>query len=375
MTVEEKRVALAHDWLAGMRGGERVLEALCGIYPKARIYTLVHNPAAISPAINSHLIQTSCLRYLPNSHRHYRIFLPVLPLIIESMRVRDADLLISSSHCVAKGIKSSPETTHVCYCFTPMRYAWTFYEEYFGRGAFKGVLAKPMLAALRAWDRKSSARVDRFIAISRHIQDRIKRFYGRDSDIVYPPVDVEKWTPGARRDGGFDLVVSAMVPYKRVDLAIRAYSRSGFPLKVVGIGSGLEQLCRLAAPNVEFLGQRTDEEILELYRNARLLVFPGEEDFGIVPLEAQACGCPVVAYGKGGALETVMADSTGVFFDRQDEDALLAAVEEASRRRWLTADLRENAERFSIPRFIEGLTAAVNAARDGKKLQQSPKEG
>lgn len=354
------KVTLVHDWLTGMRGGERVLEILCRLYPRATIYTLLHNRAAVAESINSHPIFQSWIGRLPKVRSYYRMLLPIMPAAIETMRLPDSDIVISSSHCVAKGVKAPQGTPHLCYCFTPMRYAWTFYGEYFGAGLVKAALAKPLLVALRSWDRRSSSRVDRFVAISSHVQRRIKLFYGRDADVVYPPVDTGKWTPSPERTGNFDLIVSALVPYKRLDLAVRAYAKSGFPLKVVGSGSGLRTLQRMAGPNVELLGYRTDEEILALYRNARLLVFPGEEDFGIVPLEAQACGCPVVAYRKGGALETVVENVTGVFFDEQSEESLLAATAMAASKKWVPEELRANAERFSVPSFERQVSAIVS---------------
>jgi glycosyltransferase involved in cell wall biosynthesis len=353
------KVVLSHDWLTGMRGGERVLEILCRAFPGAPVLTLIHNPDAISDVINAHSVRTSWLQSVPGIMEHYRRFLPLFPAAIGRVRAPGADLLISTSHCVAKGVRVPPGAKHLCYCFTPMRYAWTFYEEYFGRNPLKGAVAKPLLAGLRAWDRSTSRRVDRFVAISRHVQNRIRDFYGRDSDIVYPPVDTDRWTPGPAPHGMFDLIVSALVPYKRVDLAVRAYAKLGYPLKIVGTGTGLAGLRATAPPNVEFLGRQPDEKLLDLYRSCRLLVFPGEEDFGIVPLEAQACGRPIVAFARGGALETVEAGVTGVFFEEQTEEALLAAVSECAARQWDPAAARSNAERFGVEQFVSGLAASV----------------
>lgn len=358
-------VVLCHDWLTGMRGGERVLEILCRGFPNAPIYTLIHNPATVSDTITSHEIRTSWLQSFPGIMKHYRCFLPLFPNAIEQMNIPKADLLISTSHCIAKGLKPRPGTKHMCYCFTPMRYAWTFYEEYFGYNPLKAILIKPMLAALRAWDRKSSKRVDRFVAISRHVQKRIKDFYGRESDIVYPPVDMTQWTPAEDEQGNFDLIVSALVPYKRIDLAIAAYTQLGHPLKIVGTGSELGRLRSVAGPNIEFLGWLSDEKLLELYRTCRMLVFPGEEDFGIVPLEAQACGRPVVAYGKGGALETVKEGVSGVFFNEQAEESLLDAVRECASIHWDTAAIRANAEKFGTQNFIFCLSESINKCLQG----------
>ncbi|MBN1558079.1 MAG: glycosyltransferase, partial [Lentisphaerae bacterium] len=232
-------MALAHDWLTGMRGGERVLELLCRQYPDAPLYTLIHNRSAVSDLINAHCVHTSFLQSVPGIMAHYRRYLPLFPAAVARMPAADADLLISTSHCVAKSLRVRPGGRHVCYCFTPMRYAWTFYEDYFGRNPLKALCVKPLLAALRRWDRRTAARVDHFVAISRHVRDRIRRFYGRDADVVYPPVNTDLWTPGPdpAQHQGFDLVVSALVPYKRIDLAVRAYTASGYPLKIVGSGS------------------------------------------------------------------------------------------------------------------------------------------
>jgi len=352
-------VALAHDWLNGMRGGERVLEILCGLFPNAPIYTLLAIPEMLSDPIRRHAIVSSPLQRVPGIHKRYRYFLPLFPKAVERMRPAHAELLISTSHCVAKGIRAPTGAKHLCYCFTPMRYAWLFYEEYFGPNPLKRLLLKPLLARLRRWDRAASDRVDRFVAISRHVQRRIRDFYGRPSDIVYPPADTETFTPDGRAPGDYDLVVSALVPYKRVDLAVAAYSRLRRPLKIVGVGTESERLRAAAAPNVEFLGWQPDETILDLYRGCRALVFPGEEDFGIVPVEAQCCGRPVIAYGKGGALETVEASISGVFFQEQTEEALMDAVDRSLARHWEPAAIRAHAEQFGVDRFVDGLATSI----------------
>ncbi len=359
-------VALAHDWLTGMRGGERVLELLCQAFPNATIYTLLHDPATVSKTINSHKIETSFLQSVPGIARNYRRFLPLFPAAINSLTIPDVDLLISTSHAAVKSIRTSGHTRHLCYCFTPMRYAWLFYREYFGNNPLKAAILKPLLASLRSWDKRTACRVDRFVGISEHIQTRIKTFYGRDADLVYPHVDIDRFTPGPDVSGGFDLVLSALAPYKRADLAVRAYNKLGYPLKVVGTGSQYDQLTRLAAPNVELLGWQTDDQILELYRSCRMLIFPGEEDFGIVPLEAQACGKPVVAYGRGGALETVARNISGVFFDSQDEASLLDAIKDCSSRKWNTSEIRTQATKFGPGAFIQGLARSIDRCMAGQ---------
>ena len=350
---------LSHDWLTGMRGGERVLEILCRGFPNAPIFSLIHNRTAISDLINSHSVTTSWLQGVPGIMQHYRLLLPLFPRAIERLHTPPADVMISTSHCIAKALKPAEDTRHLCYCFTPMRYAWLFYEEYFGGNPLKALLAKPFLSALRRWDRRTSSRVHRFVAISHHVQKRIRDFYDRPADVVYPPVDTERWTPTHVERGNVDLIVSALVPYKRIDLAVRAYTRAGLPLRIVGVGGETSRLQALAGPRIEFLGWQTDETIRDLYRTSRLLIFPGEEDFGLVPMEAHACGCPVVAYGRGGALETIAEGVSGVFFDEQTEEALLDAVDRCAGTTWDRDTIRAQAETFGVQPFINGLAACI----------------
>ena len=248
----------------------------------------------------------------------------------------------------------------LCYCFTPMRYAWLFPKEYLG--PVKAALAAPYFAYLRRWDRRHAQHVDRFVAISRHVQERIRTFYGRESDVIYPPVDTDRCTPapdGGEANGGYDLIVSALVPYKRIDLAVEAYGRLGYPLKIVGSGSGAAKIAHGATANVEFLGWRSDDEILALYRNCRFLIFPGEEDYGLVPLEAMACGKPVIAFGRGGATETVEDGTSGVFFAEQTADALCDAVARAEKIGWNRAAIRSRALSFGIPQFLDGMARCI----------------
>lgn len=361
-------VILAHDWLTGMRGGERVLEYLCEMFPQSPIYTLFYNPAAVSDIINRHPVKTSWLRNIPGILKYYRNFLPLFPSAMESLRAGGpVDIVISTSHCVAKGLIAPAGARHLCYCFTPMRYAWVFYDEYFGHSRLKKMVLGPILRRLKEWDTKSATRIDCFATLSNHVQKRIRDFYGRDADVVYPPVDLSFWTPFGGAAGGhpenscgdYDLVVSALVPYKRIDLAVRAYARLGYPLKIVGTGPEAGKLQALAGKNIVFLGRVSDDRLLELYRHCRALIFPGEEDFGLAPVEAMACGKPVVAYARGGVLETVVKDLAGVFFKEQDEEALLEAVRECAARKFDPALIRKNSERFSKQNFIDGLSASI----------------
>ncbi len=351
---------LCHDWLTGMRGGERVLERLCEGFPSAPIFTLIHKRSAISDVINRHPITTSALQHIPAIHEHYRYYLPLFPAAINALRPPAADLLLSTSHCVAKGLRAPCCTPHLCYCFTPMRYAWLFQSEYLGTQPVKRLLARPLLAWLRSWDRRSAGRVTSFVAISRHVQERIRRFYGRESEVVYPPVDLDRWTPGdTPGDGGYDLIATALVPYKKIDLALTAYARLNRRLKIVGTGTEMARLRAMAPPNVEFLGWQSDGQLLELYRQCRVLVFPGEEDFGIVPLEVQACGRPVVAYGRGGVLETVVEGVSGVFFAEQTPESLCAALDKADSITWDRHAIREHATAFGVQTFIDGMDRCI----------------
>jgi glycosyltransferase involved in cell wall biosynthesis len=362
------KVALVHDWLTGMRGGEKCLEVFCELFPDATLFTLLHAKGSVSPAIERMEIRTSALQRMPGAARHYRYYLPLLPAIVEAWDTggEEYDLVLSSCHAVAKGVKFPRAKRRACYCFTPMRYVWCQAEHYYA-GDWKQLALRAARGPLRAWDLRSNRQVDEFLAISRHVAERIRRFYGREAEVVYPPADTEFYRPpaaGAARED-FWLMAGALEPYKRADLAIEAFRRWRRRLVVVGKGTMLAKLRASAPPNVEFLGWQPDEAVRELYGKARGLVFPGEEDFGIVPLEAQACGCPVVAYGVGGAQETVREGETGLFFQEPTVDALLAALGEADRREWDPAALRAQAGRFSRARFREEIARRFGAGGGG----------
>jgi len=360
------QAVLVHDWLTGMRGGERVLEILCRVFPQAPVYTLIHNPAAVSDPINAHPIHTSFLQRVPGIFSHYRLLLPLFPAAVEHLRPPPADIVISTSHCVAKGIRPVRGTPHLCYCFTPMRYVWVFPDEYFGRDPLRRTLVRPLLRYLRWWDLRTTGRVDLFVAISRHVQRRIEDCYHRPARVVYPPVNLDFFTvdPTTPRED-FDLIVSALVPYKRIDIAVEAYNRLKFPLKIIGSGSEYRVLRKMAGPHVEFLGRIPDSSIRQYYRRARFLIFPGEEDFGLVPLEAQACGTPVIALDRGGVQETIVPGRTGILFERQNPASLVEAVRTAERLRWDRTLIRRNAERFSVSAFLQGLADCVRECLSG----------
>jgi glycosyltransferase involved in cell wall biosynthesis len=367
------RVAVVHDWLTGMRGGERVLEGIFALFPEAELFTLLQIPGSVSPIIERRVTHRSAIQRLPAAARFYRHYLPLFPFAIEQFDLDRFDLVISSSHCAAKAVVRTGRSVHVCYCHSPMRYAWDQFEAYFGEervGRLAGRLLRRYMRRLARWDAETSGRVDRFIANSRHVAARIGRYYGRHAEVVHPPVDTEFFTPEGRLTDNYLLVVSALVPYKRLDLAIAAAEAAGLPLKVVGRGPELGRLRRLGSSNAEFLGTRSNEEIRQLYRGAMALLMPGEEDFGMVPVEAQACGCPVVALGRGGALETIVDGVTGVLVPDSSVLAFAEGLRRARDTRFEVAALRDNAARFSRDAFLRGMTAAVERALNSEHDSQ-----
>jgi glycosyltransferase involved in cell wall biosynthesis len=368
------RTAIVHDWLTGMRGGEKVLEALCERYPDAELFTLLHVRGSVSAIIERAPIHHSLLQYLPGVRRYYRTCLPLFPVLVEQFDLERFDLVISSSHCVAKSVIAGPDAVHVCYCHTPMRYAWDQFDAYFGPdrvGRIGSALARPVLAAMARWDRATAGRVHRYVTNSQHVARRIGRDYNREASVVYPPVDTEffKPDPSVSRDNSGCLIVSALVPYKRLEIALDACRLAAVPLTIIGGGPDRPRLERLAAQSsadVTFLGRLDDDQVRDQYRRAALVLMPGEEDFGIVPVEAQACGCPVVALGRGGAVETVVPGETGVLVDEPTPQAFATAIRDALAHRFDAAAIRRHAERFGRSRFGDEMTAIVDdAVRDG----------
>jgi glycosyltransferase involved in cell wall biosynthesis len=357
------RIALVHDWLTGMRGGERALEVLCERYPEAELFTLVHIPGSVSPAIERRPIHTSFIQRLPGVARHYRRYLPLFPRAIERFAFDRFDLVLSVSHCCAKSVVTPGQVRHVCYCLTPMRYAWDQFEAYFGPervGRIGSSVMRPVMRRMARWDRDTADRPDRYVAISHYVAGRIDRYYNRPAAVVYPPVNTQLFRPDGHTPEGFALVVSALVPYKRIDLAIEACAKAHVPLVIVGEGPERPALERAAAGRARFLGRLTDDEIRAQYCRASVVLLPGEEDFGIVPLEAQACGRPVVALGRGGALETVIPGQTGTLVDTLSADAFADAIADTARRRFDAAAIRTHAERFGRERFGDEMEALVH---------------
>jgi glycosyltransferase involved in cell wall biosynthesis len=359
------RVALVHDWLTGMRGGEKVLEQLCLLFPEAPIYTLFHFQGSVSPIIESHHIVASFLQKAPFARARYRNYLPFFPRAIESFHMEEYDLVLSSSHCVAKGILAGG--THICYCHTPMRYIWSHYEDYFGServGLLEGGIIRLVAHRLRKWDRSTCSRVHRFVANSKFVAERIRKYYAREASVVYPPVDVDFFSPSDAPRQDFFLVVSALVPYKRLEIAIEAFRTLKSSLVIVGLGPEKQRLVKAAAgaENIRFVGRVGQEELRNLYRTAKGLIQPAIEDFGINMVEAQACGCPVIAFAAGGALESVLDGETGVFFDRLDADSLRAAIDRSTRLRFNSASMRKSVLCFAPSHFREEMNAVIQTS-------------
>ena len=358
-----KKVAIVHDWLTGMRGGEKCLESICDVFPEADIYTLIYIPGTVSKKIEKHKIITSFVQKFPGIQKYYRYYLPFFPKAVESFDLSAYEIVISSSHCVAKGAIPGNGALHVCYCHTPVRYVSDMSEQYFKRGkagAVKHALLKPALDFIDRWDKRTTGRVSYFIANSMNVARRIKTRYERDAVVIYPPVDIDAFY--SKREEDYYLIVSAFAPYKRVDIAIEAFNRLGKPLIVIGKGQDEKKLRKMAKPNIKFVGWVSDEKLADFYSRCRSFIFPGEEDFGITPVEAQASGKPVIAYGKGGQLETVKDinscgkdNPTGIFFYSQDADSLIDAVRifEEKRKLFNPVLIRENAERFNRERFVK----------------------
>jgi glycosyltransferase involved in cell wall biosynthesis len=355
------KVALVHYWLVGMRGGEAVLEALCELYPSADIFTHVVRPERISDIIKRHPIKTSFIARLPFAKRYYQSYLPLMPLALEQLDLRDYDLVISSESGPAKGVLTSPDTLHICYCHSPMRYMWNMYLEY-RQTAGTGVrYVMPLIMhKMRQWDFLSAARVDAFVANSENVARQIRKFYRRDAAVIHPPVDVEAFTPAANRDD-FYLYVGQLTAYKRVDLAIDACNRLARPLVIIGDGEQRANLQKRAGPTIRFLGRTSLSELRDSYSRCRAVLFPGEEDFGIVPLEASASGAPVIAFAKGGALETVIDQETGVFFQEQSSPSLIEAMLafEKIEHRFDPRRMVSHAARFSKEQFKRQMIAFI----------------
>lgn len=374
------RVAIVHEWLVTYGGSELVLAELLRAFPGAHVFTLFDHMAAtdrallgLAPrgALGPPRITTSFLQHVPWVAGHHRAFLPLFPAAVRSLDVSAYDVVISNSHAVAKGVRTHPGQRHVCYCLSPMRYAWDLRDQYLSHTGLdrglRGVLVRALLERLRRWDLRTASDVDSFLTLSHHVADRIRRAYGRDAAVLYPPVDVDFFTPGpdaALRSPDTYVTAGRLVPYKRVDLIARAFARlPARRLIVIGTGPEARRVSEAAGPNVTLLGYRSREELRDHLRRARAFVFAAEEDFGIAPVEAQACGTPVITYGRGGATESVRGleapEPTGVFFEEQSVESIVTAVRRFEELQFSAAACRANAERFAAERFRAGFLRAI----------------
>lgn len=353
------KVALVYDRVNKWGGAERVLLALHKIWPKAPLYTALYNPKTASWAHDFEVIP-SFLNKIPYFRARHELIPFLVPLSFESFHFDEFDVVISLSSEFAKGIITKPETFHLCYCLTPTRYLWSAYQEYFSSSVLK-FFTSPLVAYLRKWDKVAAQRVDQYLAISKEVQKRIKKYYQRESTVIYPPVDSQFFKPAEKKKkGNYFLIVSRLVPYKRVDLAIRAFNQLGWPLKIIGKGSELEKLKRFAHSNIDFLDQQlTDREVLDYYQNCRALIFSGREDLGLVSLEAQACGKPVIAFAGGGLSETIVKGETGELFSPQTSEALIKTVLKFAEKRYHPDICRQQAQKFDLKIFKENFTELI----------------
>lgn len=363
------RIAIVHYWFVSRRGGERVIDALCELFPQADLFALIADPSGLSPLMRKHKLTTSFLQKVPGARKFHRFMLPLYPLAVEQFDLRGYDLVISQESGPAKGVLTDPDTCHISYCHTPMRYIWDFYHDYKNRsglGRTKKALFSLTAHYARIWDQQSAARVDCFLAGSQNAARRIRKYYRREAEVIYPPVDVVGAEPSNQIEDYY-LSVGQLVSYKRFDLAIEACNKLGRQLHVVGVGEEYKRLKRLAGPTVKFLGSLSDAELWKQYANCRALLFPGEEDFGIVPVEAQAFGRPVIAFGRGGALETVIGlstlgavqpeQSTGVFFSEQSLESLAEAITccEGIEHRFSPSYIQNHAQQFDKRHFLKSM--------------------
>jgi glycosyltransferase involved in cell wall biosynthesis len=364
------KVALVHDYLNQMGGAERVVMAFHQLFPDAPIYTSIYDAQRVDPAFQKMDIRTSFMQKLPLVTRYHQPYLPLYPFAMESLDLRGYDLVLSSSSAFGKGVITRPETMHICYCHTPMRWCWN-YREYVERehlGAIARSVLPFLITGLRTWDQVSAMRVDHFIANSPVVAERIRKYYHRDAVIIPPPVEASRFAfdPGTQAEDYF-LIISRLVPYKRIDLTIEACNRLQLPLVIIGAGRDMERLKELSGPSIRFLGQLSDEEVLHYYAHCRAFLFPGEEDFGITPLEAQASGRPVIAYGSGGALASVIDGITGTFFYEQTVDSLARVLASFDECRYDPQTIRNHALEFDLPRFHRRILQFIEAKVSEKK--------
>ena len=356
------KVAIVHYWLVGMRGGEKVVEALCNLYPDADIFTHVYDPAAISSTIKAHQIKTSFIGRLPFAASKYKSYLPLMPMALEQLDLRGYDLVISSESGPAKGIIPPSAATHICYCHSPMRYVWNMFHDYRERTSLINRIVMPAASHyIRNWDAISANRVHEFVANSATVARRIETYYRRSSVVIYPPVDTKAFEIVPDQEiGDYYLMVGELVRYKRPELAVEAFNRLQKPLVVLGGGEMLRELRSMAGPTVKILGPQPFSVLKHHYARCQALIFPGEEDFGIVPVEAMASGRPVIAFAKGGATETVQDGVTGTFFRDQSVDSIIDAIERSRQIAFDPATIAARAEEFSVDRFSRAMAQFID---------------
>lgn len=355
------KVAIVHYWLVNMRGGEKVVEALCELFPDADIFTHAYDPSAVSDSIRRHKVYTTFIQKLPMATRYCRNYLPLMPIALEQLDLRGYDLVISSESGPAKGVIVSPDALHVCYCHTPMRYVWDMYHDYLkGAGRIKQVLMRPLIHYLRMWDLAAASRVDYFIANSNHVANRIRRHYRRESKVIHPPVDVGAFTVSDRHED-FYLMVGELVPYKRFDIAVCAFTKIGKKLIIIGAGNQMKTIRKIAGPTIKFLGRQPFNVMRDYYARCKALILPCEEDFGIVPVEAMASGKPVIAFKKGGAIETVVEGLTGLFFNEQSSESLIDTVNryELIESSFSSKQISQHARKFDRQKFKEDIKTTI----------------
>src|SRR5436190_2032469 len=362
------KVAIIHYWLVGMRGGEKVIEALCEMYPQADIFTHVYDPEMMSDRIRRHRVIPTYINALPRATRMYKTYLPLMPLALEQLDLRGYDLIISSESGPAKGIIAPAEALHVCYCHTPMRYIWNMYHDYRdSAGRLARLMMPPLTHYLRMWDVTSAARVDSFVANSATVARRIRRYYGADAAVIHPPVDTDAFSIAAPSElDDYYLMAGELVSYKRPDLAVRAFNDMKLKLVVIGGGEMLDEIRRLAGPTVTVMGSQPFEVLNQHYARCRALIFPGEEDFGMVPVEAMASGRPVVAFGRGGAVETVVEGLSGVFFGEQTVEAISSAVKALASLEIDPHKIAEHAQQFGREQFFRKMREHIDRLLEEK---------
>jgi glycosyltransferase involved in cell wall biosynthesis len=356
-------VTLVHDWLNQRGGAEAVLENLVQLYPRAPIYTSIYWRDEMPPAYLGWDIRPLWLNRAPRIYERHQQYFALYPAAWASLNLSRFDVVLSNKSGFCHGVRTRRQqktALHICYCLAPTRYVWSFdeYARSEGMSTATRLVLKPLIALLRRWDFQAAQKVDHFIAISTEIQDRIQRYYQRDSVIIYPPVDICRFAPQPEQ-GDYYLIVSRLIPYKRLDLAIEAFNRLGLPLVIAGNGRDAARLEKLAKPNVQFLGRVPDADLPDLMARCKAFIFPGREDFGITPVEAEACGRPIIALGAGGALDTVIDGETGVWFEEQTVESLIAAIQRFNTLKFETAVIRAHAEKFSTETFRQNLTAFV----------------